>query len=246
MIARPDCVKLVQSAEAVSEGVLWQLKGSSRRHSMQRVVKLTGRSLYSRGIEQGHTAAPIEQKATQVLMPVWTFWGKREISNLYLESNHGLSNPPSELYTAVCCVDERYLPSPVVTSYTASSNIQSAFKYCASISGQVTIIPWNSSNCPTQMGCVCCAVETAYLNVIQVNVRLQRINYFRRIAWRCGTVCDVVGGELGWCEWVRVSCCEQGNELEASGSYGRGWTLLWACVASVCLGSERQITVDLL
>jgi len=48
-----------------------------------------------------------------------------------------------------------------------------------------------------------------------------------------GVLRDIVGGELGWCGWVRVSCCEQGNELEASGSNGRGWTLLWACAASV-------------
>jgi hypothetical protein len=35
--------------------------------------------------------------------------GKREISNPYLESNHGLSSPSSELHTAVCCVDEHYV-----------------------------------------------------------------------------------------------------------------------------------------
>jgi len=52
---------------------------------------------------------------------------KREISNPYLESNHGLSSPSSELYTAVCCVDEHYVPSAVVTL----CDIQSALKYCA-------------------------------------------------------------------------------------------------------------------
>jgi hypothetical protein len=55
--------------------------------------------------------------------------GKREISNPYLESNDGLFSPSSELYTAVCCVDEHYVPSPAVTLCTARCNSHSALKY---------------------------------------------------------------------------------------------------------------------
>jgi len=94
--------------------------------------------------------------------------GKREIYNLYLESNNGVSSPSSELYTAVCCVDEHYVPSAVVALCTARCTIQSALKYILYLNLRTS----SDYSFPTQMDCVCCAVQTAYLNVIQVNVSL--------------------------------------------------------------------------
>ena len=71
-------------------------------------------------------------------------------------------------------MDEHHIPSPVVTLYTTTCNIQklrasqSTFMYLAWISGQVKIMALNSNNFPAQMDCVCCAVQIEYLNVIQV------------------------------------------------------------------------------